>query len=373
MADLAQPLVIDSGTGSIRVGFSGEDRPKLALPTAVGRPKHTRVMAGGALQGSTFVGPALAEHRGALKLSPAMEHGHVMSWSDLELLWRYAYSGLGAAPESAPLLLTEAPGTPRAQRERAAEILFEALHVPGLCMSPTPVLALYGSGRTTGAVVEVGEGVTSVTPVYEGFALTHAAVRAEYGGREVTDQLALLLRRAGGSLHTSAERETVRAVKESACYVAPLPSVEEGSVLHRTYASVSYALPDGSKLELGPERFRASEVLFKPSLAGLEYGGVPELLAAAIGRSDLDLRRSLLGSVVLSGGATCTRGFGARLLADVRRLSPSDARIRVFAAPERPLLPWIGGSILASLSTFRKLCCTKEAWMEEGPNALLRS
>jgi len=131
-----------------------------------------------------------------------------------------------------------------------------------------------------------------------------------------------------------------------------------------------YTLPDGSALALGPERFRAGEVLFHPALAGVDAPGVGDLLAGALGRADLELRPALAGAIVLSGGATKTPGFGARLLAEARRAAPPGAKTRVFAPAERELLPWLGGSILGSLSTFSRLAVTKAQWAEEGPNAV---
>ena len=80
-----------------------------------------------------------------------------------------------------------------------------------------------------------------------------------------------------------------------------------------------------------------------------------QLLADAIARTDLDLRGALFGGIVLSGGATLTKGFGDRLLHEVQRLAVKDTRIKIFAPPERKYSTWIGGSILAGLSTFRKV------------------
>jgi len=70
----------------------------------------------------------------------------------------------------------------------------------------------------------------------------------------------------------------------------------------------------------------------------------------------MDLRKSLFGNIVLSGGSTLTKGFGDRLLHEVQRLAVKDMRIKIFAPPERKYSTWIGGSILAGLSTFRKVC-----------------
>lgn len=106
---------------------------------------------------------------------------------------------------------------------------------------------------------------------------------------------------------------------------------------------------------MGSERYRAPEILFDPEIIGLEYPGIHQIVVDAINRTDMDLRKSLFGNIVLSGGATLTKGFGDRLLHEVQRLAVKDMRIKIFAPPERKYSTWIGGSILAGLSTFRKV------------------
>ena len=51
----SQPIVIDNGSGILKAGFAGEQSPKCIFGNFVGRPKHTRVMAG-ALEGDCFIG-----------------------------------------------------------------------------------------------------------------------------------------------------------------------------------------------------------------------------------------------------------------------------------------------------------------------------
>ncbi len=106
--------------------------------------------------------------------------------------------------------------------------------------------------------------------------------------------------------------------------------------------------------QIGSERYRAPEILFDPEIIGLEYPGIHQIVVDAINRTDMDLRKSLFGNIVLSGGSTLTKGFGDRLLHEVQRLAVKDMRIKIFAPPERKYSTWIGGSILAGLSTFRK-------------------
>lgn len=108
-------------------------------------------------------------------------------------------------------------------------------------------------------------------------------------------------------------------------------------------------------IQVGAERFRAPEILFDPEIIGLEYPGVHQIVVDSINRTDLDLRKALYSNIVLSGGSTLTKGFGDRLLTEVQRLAVKDMRIKIFAPPERKYSTWIGGSILAGLSTFRKV------------------
>jgi len=116
-------------------------------------------------------------------------------------------------------------------------------------------------------VLDCGDGVTNAVPIFEGFAMPHAIQRIDLAGRDVTEYLQLLLRRAGYNFHTSAEKEVVRAIKETACYVAFDPAKEEELIENDSHVKpvqLVYKLPDGNSIELGAERFRAPELLFRP-------------------------------------------------------------------------------------------------------------
>ena len=153
------------------------------------------------------------------------------------------------------MLLTEAPLNPRANRDTAAQILFETFNVPALYTSIQAVLSLYASGRTTGIVLDAGDGVSHAVPVYEGFAMPSSIRRIDVAGRDVTEYMQLLLRKSGYVFHTSAEKEVVRMIKEKTTYVALDPKREE-----KDWASVGigradpkaleYVLPDGNKLRV---------------------------------------------------------------------------------------------------------------------------
>ncbi|THV70188.1 actin-like protein [Aureobasidium pullulans] len=362
------PIVLDNGSGTIRAGFAGEDAPKCYFPSYVGRPKHLRVLAG-ALEGDVFIGQKAQELRGLLKIRYPLEHGIVTDWDDMEKIWQHVYTEeLKTLSEEHPVLLTEPPLNPRSNRDTAAQILFETFNVPALFTSIQAVLSLYASGRTTGIVLDSGDGVSHAVPVYEGFAINNSIRRIDVAGRDVTEHLQTLLRKSGYIFHTSAEKEVVRMIKEKTSYLALDPKKEEkdwttGSA-RQDGKTVEYTLPDGQKLKIGPERFRAPEILFDPEIIGLEYPGIHQIVVDAISRTDMDLRKSLYANIVLSGGSTLTKGFGDRLLHEVQRLAVKDMRIKIFAPPERKYSTWIGGSILAGLSTFRRMWVNIDDWHE---------
>ena len=152
------------------------------------------------------------------------------------------------------MLLTEPPLNPRTNRDTAAQILFETFNVPALYTSIQAVLSLYASGRTTGVVLDAGDGVSHAVPVYEGFAIPSSIRRIDVAGRDVTEHLQTLLRKSGYIFHTSAEKEEVRAIKEKTSYVALDPRKEEKDWTstggRQEGRLVEYTLPDGQKLKV---------------------------------------------------------------------------------------------------------------------------
>lgn len=268
------------------------------------------------------------------------------------------------------MLLTEAPMNPKRNREKMTQIMFETFEVPGMYVSIQAVLSLYASGRTTGIVVDSGDGVSHTVPVYEGYSIPHAVKRINLAGRDVTTYLMKIMTESGHQFSTSAEKEIVRDIKEQHCYVAENFDEEikkEGSDLDR-----EYELPDGQLIMIRQERFKAPEILFQPSLIGKEYPGLHKLTYESIMECDIDVRRDFYQNVVLSGGTTMYPGLCERLSNELSALAPASVKVKVNAPPERKYSVWMGGSILSSLSTFSTNWITYNEFLESGPSIVHR-
>jgi actin len=255
-------------------------------------------------------------------------------------------------------MLIVAPKTPKENKEKAMQIMFETFNTPGAYLGNSATLSLFASGRTTGTVVESGDGVTHSVPIYEGFAIDSAIARLELAGRDLTDYLAKILAERG---YSTIERDSIIDIQKTLTYVAL-------DYEHENVTEKSYELPDGQSITIGKERFLCPEALFQPSLLGKDVEGVPKITFNSIANSDIDIRKELFRNIVLSGGTTLFPGIAERMQKELTELTQSKVKIDVDAPPERKYSAWMGGSLLASSS--QPVWVNKKEYEEKGPRII---
>ena len=361
-------IVIDNGTGMIKAGFAGDEAPKSCFANIIGKPKYDALQ--GANDKQLYVGDEVLEKKGVLKLEYPLEHGIVSDWDHMYRIWRHIYDHeLTVEAEDHPVLLTEAPMNPKVNREKMIKFFFEDLRVPAFYVFTQAVLSLYGTGKTTGLVLDSGDGVTHIVVVYEAYCIKHAVNRIDLAGRDLTKYLQKLLTECNVYLTSTSELEIVRKIKEKACYVA-LDFEQEAKNLQKK--NIEYTLPDETVIHMGEQAIKCPELLFDPSLDGKDLKGIQDYIIDSIKKSDMDLRKDLYQNILLSGGTTMFDGIQERLNKEISAKAPPNTQVRLIAPVERKYSVWIGGSLLATLATFQTSWITQEEYLEEGVNVVHR-
>ena len=379
MAEGTSGIVIDNGSGYTKAGFAGDDAPRCYFPSIVGKPKMPGIMVGFD-QKDVYVGNEANEKRSVLNIISPIKQGVIKDWEGIEDIWFHTMSNeLKVPPDQHPVLLSEPPLNPKGNREKVTSAMFEEFKVQGLYMGVQAVLALYSSGKTTGMVLDSGDGITHAVPIYEGYAIPHAIKPIELAGSDVTRFLIKQLSKRGILLDTSAEYEIAQELKEKNCSVAT--DYEQES---KTFGEIKeIALPDNNALlvkeksakdiAIGKEKYMCPEILFQPCIDERNYTeGIPKIVFDSINSCDVEVRRDLYKDIILSGGNTLFSGFSERIAKELKCLAPSSMNVKVLASAERKCMVWIGGSILASLATFQSMFINRADYNEAGPSIVHR-
>lgn len=380
-------LVVDNGSGFVKCGYAGTNFPEHIFPSVVGRPiirSGTRV--GDIEIKDLMVGEECTKLRSMLEVNYPMENGIVRNWDDMCHVWDHTFGEekLNIDPKDCKLMLTEPPMNPSSNREKMLQVMFEQYGFDSVYIAIQAVLTLYAQGLLTGVVVDSGDGVTHICPVYQGFAMNHLTRRLDIAGRDVTKYLIKLLLLRGYAFNHSADFETIRQMKEKLCYVAYDVEQEQNLALETTVLVEPYTLPDGRTIRVGGERFEAPEVLFQPHLINVEGVGVSELLFNVIQAADIDTRPDFYKHIVLSGGSTMYPGLPSRLEREVKQLylsrvlqgnteSLKKFKIRIDAPNNRKHMVFLGGAVLADLIRDRDSdWISKQEYEEKGIHQCLR-
>lgn len=295
----SKAIIFDTGSGYCKAGMAGDEAPACSILNiysynpSLAEPSH-------------LIGEQALSHLPGL-IHP-ISRGLVQDLSALERLWQHCYlREMKLDSTEHPVLASISPEEKKTDKEAMTLAFFETFGVPGYYCMSSALMALYGSGKASGLIVDSGEGLTSVVPVLEGYSLSHAQAVAEFGGKEITEYLASLLKPKA-----VLDLELVRAIKERRGAVATDFEQTLGLFRAGTIKTVKFDLPDGTFVELGDEIVKANEALFQPWLCGSQEAGVQDIITECLYKVDSDVRRELLANVVLAGGNTLHKNYAAR-------------------------------------------------------------
>jgi actin-related protein len=178
MEEDAEIIIMDIGSGAIKAGFARNDQPKCYIPMIVGKPIDDVQMVG-MDQKDFYFGDEAITKKSMLDITYPVKQGIVPDDHSFEMLEKILEhqifnQELRVSPEDHKCMLTEPPGNPKENREKMVDLMFNTFKVPKLYLGNQAVLSLFATGRTTGTVIDSGEGITHAVPIYEGYAIPHA-------------------------------------------------------------------------------------------------------------------------------------------------------------------------------------------------------
>ena len=285
---MSKPVIVfDNGSGYLKAGLSSKETPMFTLPALIGRPmlRYKQKIENIELK-PIMIGDEVTPVRSMLELSYPMEEGIIKNAEDMQILWDYVLQKKLKIDKGdfkdRKLLMTEAPNNPDRNKEVMAEILFEKLDIGYFNIEPQAKMTLYAEGEETGVVLDSGDGVTHVIPIFSNYLLTHQIKRLDIAGRHITNYLTRLLQMKGYAFNSTADFETVREIKEKYCFVSCDINSDRKLDLETSFYNSESKLPDGRKIHISNEKFEAPEILFQPHLVQNEMPGVHEMLYNSI-------------------------------------------------------------------------------------------
>lgn len=411
-------LVFDFGSVTTRAGFAGDDTPRALYPSTLccaGPSSSGGLQAWGVVEHDAHLPTetlAAVQARDLVLPSGRRDEGV------LNGLLHHGLQRLGCASWAEhPLLLSEPTGALAAERRRTAELVFEELGAPALCVVRAAELAAVAAARPTAVVLEAGADSSSAAVVIDGALAPRSLQTSPLGGTALAAHFARSIEPSIGAVepgctlrarcHDSLTRvrtfDVQRAMCEASLRCSELTSAVKAQAAAQAASAgrkrgppppppkeepgVDYTLPDGRTVHItDAQRVAASETLFEEVAVG-EAGAtstpLQRLALNAIGSVDTELHKELLKNVVFTGGVASMPGLPERLDGELRDgavVSPLPSlvthahriAVAIGSPHDRRHGAWLGGSILGSMASHQGLWMSRAEYDEHGATLIGR-
>lgn len=175
--DEINAIVLDAGSYTTRVGYAGDDFPKV-IELSVYQKAPTKNVFGGGVE----------LPRSGLELIPIMKDSMIDDWEGALAMYKYIFNDVLAIDyQEQPILITEPVWTSKEYRQRLVETFYEEFDFPALYLARSPACVSFQQGRLTCLVVDIGHDQVSVLPVVDGICLLRNSMKTNYGGHYLND------------------------------------------------------------------------------------------------------------------------------------------------------------------------------------------
>ena len=399
--DEVSSLVFDLGTFNHRIGYSGEDSPKISYQPVVGEDSDKYY----------FHEYGLRYKNPKTKVKSFMNKDGTIDNFDLfeknlnYILEENLYINLS----DHPLLFSEPSLHNKSNRIKLTEFMFEKYKIPAIYICKSAVLSGFSCGRSTCLVFDSGHNTTYAVPVNEGYALQKSLIKNNIAGDWVTNLVEKNLEKRNININPFFKfkvkkdgekykteflkddaifdktyenfwkKEIIRDLKES-CLTTndealKYDEAKDEFIPNSVNQELIYDLPDKNTINMTHDKNLILERVFNPVKEYPEFMGYHQMVNDAISKSDLEIKKELYSNIFLCGGNTLFSGFPERFQKQIINTNKQTFKIKIITHPsntERKFSAWIGGSILSSLGTFHQLWLSLAEFEEHGASIIER-
>ncbi|KAL1576456.1 actin like 6A [Candida albicans] len=179
--DEINAIVLDPGSYTTRIGYAGDDFPKVITSSYYGQVKNDK---------KKIFGESINVPRANYDIKPILKESIIVDWdAAIEQYQYYFDQQLKVVGPEQPILITEPIWTETSYRQQLVETFFENFEFSGIYLAKSPTCVSFQQGRSNCLVVDLGHDSVSVTPVIDGICLLKSSMKTNYGGKFLSNEI----------------------------------------------------------------------------------------------------------------------------------------------------------------------------------------
>lgn len=179
--DEINAIVLDPGSYTTRIGYAGDDFPKVITSSYYGQVKNDK---------KKIFGESINVPRANYDIKPILKESIIVDWdAAIEQYQYYFDQQLKVVGPEQPILITEPIWTETSYRQQLVETFFENFEFSGIYLAKSPTCVSFQQGRSNCLVVDLGHDSVLVTPVIDGICLLKSSMKTNYGGKFLSNEI----------------------------------------------------------------------------------------------------------------------------------------------------------------------------------------
>lgn len=179
--DEINAIVLDPGSYTTRIGYAGDDFPKVITSSYYGQVENDK---------KKIFGESINVPRANYDIKPILKESIIVDWdAAIEQYQYYFDQQLKVVGPEQPILITEPIWTETSYRQQLVETFFENFEFSGIYLAKSPTCVSFQQGRSNCLVVDLGHDSVLVTPVIDGICLLKSSMKTNYGGKFLSNEI----------------------------------------------------------------------------------------------------------------------------------------------------------------------------------------